>query len=472
MKFLLTILFGAGVWFGQIAAPRPTRADAPDSPNGSADATGASPIGGEPVSFRREIAPILHKNCFACHGARDPKGGYQLLNYRLLQKPGDSGQPPIVSGKPDESQLLALICEADASLRMPQDSEPLAPAEIALIRRWIEQGAACDADDPDATLTSIMPRLPQPNPPERYRRPLPVAAMAFSPDGAELAVGGYHEVTIWNNQGALARRIGNVEQRVASLAYHPDGALLAVAGGTPGVSGEVKLFRPADGALVREFSGMSDTMLCVAIHSPSNRLAACGADRTIRIYDLASGDQLRVIEDHADWVQAIAWSPDGARLASASRDKTSKVFDAATGDAITTYSNHAEPVYGVAFSADGKRVFSGGADKKIHIWNPEDGQKLGEAGGYGREVLQLVAAGDKLFSASADKTARQYRGEGLTAFQTYGNHPDVIYAVAYCAATNQVATGGFGGEIRLLNAEDSAVLAMFIAAPGWIAGNQ
>ena len=47
------------------------------------------------VSFSQQVAPIFVKNCLACHGQREPKGGFQLYTFELLMKPGDSSSPPI-----------------------------------------------------------------------------------------------------------------------------------------------------------------------------------------------------------------------------------------------------------------------------------------------------------------------------------------------------------------------------------------
>ena len=80
----------------------------------------------------------------------------------------------------------------------PRTATRCRPSKSTLIKRWIAEGAKYDAADPKASLASIVPKLPQPDPPAAYRRPVPITALAFSPDGQELAASGYHEITIWN----------------------------------------------------------------------------------------------------------------------------------------------------------------------------------------------------------------------------------------------------------------------------------
>ncbi len=383
-------------------------------------------------------------------------------------KPGDSGTDSIAAGKPDESELFNLISSTDEDTRMPKEGDPLAAAEIELVKRWIAEGAKYDAGDPKAPLASIVPTLPQPDPPATYRRPVPITALAFNADGSELAASGYHEVTIWNaTSGAPLRRIKNVPERVYSVAYSPDGSLMAVAGGTPGQSGEVKLFKPADGALVKEVVTMADVAYRAVFNPAGTKLATAGADRSIRVFDVASGKQEILIEDHADWVVGLAYNPDGTKIASGSRDKTSKLFNAANGESLMTYSGQGDQIFSVAFSGDGKLVLTAGGDKKIHAWNPDDGAKKGELTGFGREVLGLAVHGGQVFSCSADKSVQQHRLEGFKPFKTYAGHTDAVFSVAYDPKTARVAGGSFNGEVRVWNAEDGSPVTTFIAAPGY-----
>ena len=426
-----------------------------------------------PVSFSKTIAPLFQQKCVTCHSPEKTKGGYQLHTFATLMKAGESKEAPVVASQPARSHLFQLITTRDADDRMPQKDDPLPSAQTALIERWIREGAKFDGSDTNATLASLLPQVIHPNPPATYARPVPILALAFSPDGRELAASGYHEIVIWNpSDGALLRRIKNIPQQVQAIAFNSDGSVLAIAGGTPGRFGEAKLVNPKDGAIIKTLGTTTDFLLTLAFSPDGQRLIVGGADNAIRVFNVADGKEERRIEQHADWVMGLAFSPDGAHFASASRDKTARLFDAGTGELEETYDGHGEPVFSVAFSADGKRVYSGGRDREVHAWQAKDAKKAFEFGGFDAEVLRLVAHGDDLFSCSADRQVRQHKpGEKKGELvRTWSGHQDVVYALTYHEASGRLATGSFDGEVRVWNVRDGMPLTNFIAAPGYRAG--
>jgi len=123
----------------------------------------------------------------------------------------------------------------------------------------------------------------------------------------------------------------------------------------------------------------------------------------------------------------------------------------------------------VAFSRDGAFVFSGGRDKEIHVWQAKDAKKIFAAGGFDAEVLRLSAAGDDLFSCSADNQVRQHHFTGKKAelVRTFSGHRDVVYAVAYHGPSRRLASGSFDGEVRVWDVDTGNSLLTFIAAPGF-----
>jgi hypothetical protein len=421
--------------------------------------------GGQWVSFREEVAPVFYKRCLACHNARTAKGRLNMESYGSIMKGGESGAV-VEAGKGDDSNLCIQV--GDGS--MPKDADPLAPDQVAVIKRWVALGAKLDAGyGADSPLLQIMPKFPQPAPPEAYRVTIPVTALAFSPDAQILASSGYHEVILWNaNDHQIVRRIANVAERVYDIAFHADGQRIAVAAGTPGQVGEVKIFNVADGALLADLVTVEDAMFAVAFSPDGAKLAACGADRSIRVFDVATSKEDIHVEDHADWVMDIAWSPDGTKLASASRDKTSKVFDAKTGDALVTFNGHGESVNSVAFLADGNSVASSGRNRQVHVWQTADAKEVRKIGGFGDDVLRIELLPDnRLFSVSADKNARLNNAADGAAVKTYSGHAEWVYSLAVHPASGLLATGSYDGEIRIWKIDDASLVTNWPAAPGY-----
>lgn len=422
----------------------------------------------EPVSFKKDVAPILINHCLACHGPKKAEGGYRIDTYERTLAAGDSTSPGFHAKKLDESEAFRRIISTDAKERMPLDGDPLSAEQIATLKRWVEEGAGFDGPDPKAQLSSYLPPPTHPAAPQAYRAALPITAVAFTPDGKQLLVAGYHEITVWNPEdGALIRRIGNVGQRTYGLAVSPNGQLVAAACGAPGRHGECRVFKIENGELARVVGGSSDVVFDAAWNPAGDRLAVAAADGSIRLFDANTGAEQLTITSHSDWVFAVAFSPDGAKLASASRDKTAKVFDAKTGDLLVTYSAHNQPVRGVMFHPDGAEVFSSGSDNKVHRWKVEGAAKSAEVALSG-EAYKLAQGGDFFFTASAEKKVRQFGAKDQKPVREYAGANDWVLASAFHAATKRVAAGAFDGQVLVWNAEDGKQVSAFMAAPGLV----
>jgi hypothetical protein len=94
-----------------------------------------------PPDFVREVQPLLERHCLKCHGPEKQKGGLRFDSREGAFKTADSGERAIIPRQSRESRLIKLVSSADADERMPAKSEPLSPAQIDLLRRWIDSGA-------------------------------------------------------------------------------------------------------------------------------------------------------------------------------------------------------------------------------------------------------------------------------------------------------------------------------------------
>jgi hypothetical protein len=99
----------------------------------------------EPLSFNRDIRPILSDHCYQCHGPDENQrlGGVRLDLPESALEPADSGFAAIVPGRPDDSELVRRILTEDPDEMMPPPdiNKKLSSAEKGLLNRWISEGA-------------------------------------------------------------------------------------------------------------------------------------------------------------------------------------------------------------------------------------------------------------------------------------------------------------------------------------------
>src|SRR5262249_10548031 len=154
---------------------------------------------------------------------------------------GESFEP----GNPDDSHVIELLRKTGAGRMPPKEAgDPLPKDKIALIEQWLKEGGKLDLGiDVKADLQrELRIRWKPPAPPIADKFPVNINALAFTPDGKKLVVGGYHELTVWDiAEAKLEKRLYTRAERAYALAFLPDGKL-AAAGGRPGQEGDVKIY--------------------------------------------------------------------------------------------------------------------------------------------------------------------------------------------------------------------------------------
>jgi WD40 repeat protein len=246
-----------------------------------------------------------------------------------------------------------------------------------------------------------------------------VEALAYSPDGKTLASGAFGEVVLWDaDKGILRGRLTGFADRVVALDFSHDGKLLATGGGAPTADGEIKIFDVASGKLAVEIkNGHSDTVFGVCFSPDDKKLAACAADKFVKVFELPSGKFLKAFEGHTHHVLGVGWSGDGKLLASA------------------------------------------GADNVIKIWDFDKGEQLRTIIGHGKQITRLVFLGksDQFATCSGDQTVRFWNINGSNT-RNFGGSADFLYALAVSADGSLVAVGGQEGIVRVYNGANGQLL--------------
>ncbi|MCX6368104.1 MAG: hypothetical protein NTX57_15580 [Armatimonadetes bacterium] len=441
------------------------------------------------VSFSKEIAPIIQRRCAGCHGERTNLGDWRAHTFMALMKPGASGAAMVVPGKPEASELYKRVAHKDPDLRMPKSDDALSAQQLARVKRWIVEGAKFDGSSKTVLLKTLLGPRVHPAAPASYRTPVPVLALAFVPGGKQIAVGGYNEVTLWDAEtGKLVRRIGGLPQRIQSLQVSKDGKSLLVGGGIPGEYGEVALVELATGKR-RVLDTFGDLVLTARFNTDETKVAAGGAEASVRCYDIKNGERLWSMSVHADWVTSVAFSADGKYVASASRDHTVKVYEA-NGTLYTTYGGHnrqigqyrgQDPVYGVCFT--GNTALSVGGGKWVQQWEPEKAKaESGDAGdmeerffkqghakflahGCDKDIYQLCLKDGQVFTLASDGIVKQLDLISQKEIRSFGQSGDFAFSLDADTASKRIVTGSFDGTVRVFDVGNGQQKRAFAARP-------
>lgn len=113
------------------------------------------------VDFDRDIRPLLEDRCYRCHGPERPRSGFRLDTREAALKGGDHGVD-ILPGQSGQSPLIHYVARMVDDMEMPPEGRghPLSPAEVGLLRAWIDQGALWSQTQvARTTLFSIEPSL-------------------------------------------------------------------------------------------------------------------------------------------------------------------------------------------------------------------------------------------------------------------------------------------------------------------------
>lgn len=149
------------------------------------------PASQTPIDFVRDIKPILETSCLRCHARGKARGGFSLETREAMLKGGDNG-PAIAVGRSADSYLIALVAGLEPDNVMPQKGSRLKPAQVGLLRAWIDQGAPWDATVTFAKAAprNLASRLPElPSAPRDLTNPIDrLLAPHFARHGVEPAV--------------------------------------------------------------------------------------------------------------------------------------------------------------------------------------------------------------------------------------------------------------------------------------------
>jgi WD40 repeat protein len=430
----------------------------------AAGALSAAPIAIEvpardkPVDFETELLPIWRANCIACHSERKHEAELILETPQQIVKGGESG-PAVIAGKSGESLLLKVAAHQQETFMPPADNQvgakPLTPAQLGVIKVWIDQGAGGNVSVARSVRWQPLPLGHQ-----------PIFATAVTPDGQYAACSRGNQIDVYHvPTGKLAARLIDPAVQAAhidvirSLAFDPKGELLASGGFR-----EVKLWRRPRMSVKAQWP--QETPLTAVAVSADGVLAALGDESgKVRIVEVANGAAKQAIAARSAAVTGLAFSPDGAVVYSASTDKSLKAWNSGTGAAVGTAAQMGTPIGALASLKNGEWLVAGEEDGSLHAWETKairetvsgtELKPLKEIKAHSGAVTALAAVSgvpNELLSASKDGLIRRWDIVEAKQLKEW-RHDAPVIALAISSDGKRFASAGENHVVRLWNSED------------------
>ena len=409
----------------------------------------------ERISFAEQVRPLLAANCFGCHQGAIDRGNYVMTDFNSMLAGGESGDPAIVPGKPEESRLIEVTTSHDGAAEMPPNAAPLSNKELEIIAQWISEGAHNDYSKTTANYSNE-------NPPIYSRLPM-VTTLDFSPDGTQIAVSGFHEVLLlkvddkWENTksnqpvlGEISKRLIGLSSRIDGVKYSPDGKYLAVCGGNPGEFGEIQVWNVRTGELTLSKTVSFDTLYGVNWSPDGSTISFGCTDTTLRTINAITGEQQLFQGAHDDWVRDTVFSKDGTRLVSVGRDMSCKLTDVATQRFIDNITSITPGVLKGGIAAIDRHptrdeVVIGGADgvPKVYRMDRLTKRVIGDDANLIRELPKMPGRVQSVAVSNDGKriaAASSLDGQGFIHLYSYEfdtSQPDNIKAIVSKVVTQQ-----------------------------------
>jgi WD40 repeat protein len=278
--------------------------------------------------------------------------------------------------------------------------------------------------------------------------PAPGNAVAFSPNGALVAVGSADgNVRLWDaaTQQEIGPPMSSDVMPVAAVAFSPDGTLVAAGS----VDGNVQLWNTATQQEAGSALAAGGSAVDALAFSPDGKLLATGGqDGTARLWDVPSGGQVGATMATGEAVSALAFGAGGTTLASAESDGATELWNvttqAQTGAALSMPG--AAGVSALAVSPAAGLLATGNGNGSIQLWNPETFHQPSAPLALG--LVGAAAAGSGLVAVSNghgtvrvwDVSARRPAGPPVASYR-------VVTGLALSPDGKTLAVAGSGVQL-------------------------
>ena len=423
-----------------------------------------------PPNFEEHVLPVFREKCCSCHNPDQKKGGLDLSSWGQTMAGGSSGEV-IAPGDPDGSYLLMLVTHASEP-KMPPESDKLPEPMVAVLSKWIAGGAierngsqpvarkqnnlaldAAAATRPDGP--PVMPPRLSLDVLTHGRRPTAVTALAASPHGELLALGGRRQILLYQTGSLDLLGVLPFPEGVARVVrFSRNAKLLLAAGGEAAKSGRVVVWDVATAKRLAEVGEEFDEVLAADLSADQRFVALGGPAKVVRLLKTADGKPAHEIRKHTDWVTALEFSPDGKRLVTGDRAGNLFLWETRGAREAGTFKGHTATITAVAWRPDGKVVASVSGDGTARLWDAKTGENIKNwpAHGGGAESVAWLPDG-RLVTTGRDNKLKLWKGDGALE-REMGPLADIGTRVAVTSDGGRSFVGDWAGGLAAFTTAD------------------
>jgi WD40 repeat protein len=270
-----------------------------------------------------------------------------------------------------------------------------------------------------------------------------IEALAFSPDGKQLAIDVGFDIFLVDAKSGATQRILPGDHDIHHLAFSLAGPWLAA---------DNTIFSLKDGSRVQTFRTFSPANIQAITYSPDGQVLAITLGSTVSLVDVATGMVLQKLVANGENIRGLKFNPDGRKVVAATDDNRLWIWEVITGNVLLSTDAFTGPVLDVGFSPDGSRFAAITSD---HLWLGDAQESAVQetlpspAGslthlGFNPNNLMLATAGDwlRLWNTSATILHRELVG-----------HTARVNVIAFSPDGRYLVTAGDDHTVRIWNTE-------------------
>jgi WD40 repeat protein len=251
-----------------------------------------------------------------------------------------------------------------------------------------------------------------------------VARLEFAPDGKALAAGNlFGPIHVWDpTSGDLIAEISHGQGGFGAFSFSADAKRLAAASSGPD-GNRAFVFETATGKQLAEVEVLHNQSVTVALSPNGKVLATAGQfsdgtppddqvkqherNETLQLWDVAAGKELRRLRLEGGWRSALAFAPDGKSLAVALGADQVGVFDVSSGKGLRRFAGRRGLGASIVFSPDAKVLAATTYEGTVYAWDAASGKRLALFPAPRPQVRLAFAPGGRLLALTSDHQAIQ-----------------------------------------------------------------